>query len=122
MTLTSHTRIHDLQQKEKAPVAIAWQDSLLTVDNLSIIKGTRNKDAAMKLVNWMNKPELQAEFARRTAIGPANTKAMPLLDEATKQTLPTHYFAQGKMVAVDSDWWADNLEKLEERWNTWKLK
>ena len=122
MTLTSHTRIQDLQQKEKAPVGISWQDSLLTVDNLSVIKGTKNKDAAMKLVNWMNKPELQAEFARRTAIGPANQKAMALLDDATKRTLPTYYYAQGKMVAVDSDWWADNLEKLEERWNTWKLK
>lgn len=122
MTLTSHTRIYDLQQKEKAPVAISWQDALLTVDNLSVIKGTRNKDAAMKLVNFMNRADLQAEFARRTTIGPANQRALTLLDDSVKQHLPTHHFAQGKMVAVDSDWWAANLEKLEERWNTWKLK
>lgn len=122
MTLTSHTRIFDLQQNEKAPVAMQWQDSLLTVDNLSVIKGTKNRDAAMKLVNWMNKPELQAEFARKTAIGPANEKAMAMLDEDVKKRLPTYYYAQGKMVAVDSDWWADNLQKLEERWNAWKLK
>jgi len=26
------------------------------------------------------------------------------------------------MVAVDNDWWAANLEKMEERWNSWKLQ
>jgi putative spermidine/putrescine transport system substrate-binding protein len=122
MTLTSHTRIYDLQEKEKAPVAICWQDALLTVDNLSVIKGTKNKAAAMKLVNFMNRADLQAEFARRTMIGPANQKALALLDDSIKQHLPTFHFAKGEMVAVDSDWWAANLDKLEERWNTWKLK
>lgn len=122
MTLTSHTRIYDLQTKEKAPVGIQWQDALLTVDNLSVVKGAKNKAAAMKLINWMNKPELQAEFARKTAIGPANQKALALLDDTIKQQLPTFHYDQGKMVAVDSDWWADNVEKLEERWNSWKLK
>jgi putative spermidine/putrescine transport system substrate-binding protein len=122
MTLTSHTRIFDLQQNEHAPVAIQWQDSLLTVDNLSIVKGTKNKAAAMKLVNWMSRPDLQAEFARRTAIGPANQNALSLLDDNLKTRLPTYNYSQGKMVAVDSDWWADNLDKLEEQWNAWKLK
>lgn len=122
MTLTSHTRIHDLIEKEKAPVAVKWDGALLTVDLLAVPKGSKNKDAAMKLINWMNKPELQAEFARKTAIGPANEKALAMLDDTVKQSLPTYHYGQGKMVAVDSDWWADNVEKLEERWNTWKLK
>lgn len=122
MTLTSHTRIYDLQTQEKAPVAVTWQDGLLTIDNLSVIKGTKNREAAMKLVNFMNRPDLQAEFARRTMIGPANEKALPMLTDAIRQQLPTFHFRQGEMVAVDTDWWSDNLEKLEERWNTWKLK
>jgi putative spermidine/putrescine transport system substrate-binding protein len=122
MTLTSHTRIYDLQRAEKAPVAISWQDALLTVDNLSVIKGARNKAAAMKLVNFMNRPDLQAEFARRTSIGPGNQKALDLLDQSVKDRLPTFHLAKGEMAVVDSDWWAANLEKLEERWNTWKLK
>ena len=121
LTLTSHTRILDLQQKEKAPVAFSWNDALLTVDNLAVIKGSKNKEAAMKLVNWMNKPDLQAEFARKTAIGPANEKALSSLDDAVKQTLPTYHYGKGEMVAVNSDWWAEHLEKMEERWNTWKL-
>ena len=122
MTLTSHTRIHDLQQKEKAPVAITWKDALLTVDNLSVVKGAKNKKAAMQLIAWMNKPDLQAQFARKTAIGPANADAMGLLDDETKERLPTHHYQKGEMVAVDSDWWGDHLTQLEERWNTWKLK
>ena len=122
MTLTSHTRIHDLQQKEKAPVAITWKDALLTVDNLSVVKGAKNKKAAMQLIAWMNKPDLQAQFARKTAIGPANADAMGLLDAETKERLPTHHYQKGEMVAVDSDWWGDHLTQLEERWNSWKLK
>ena len=80
MTLTSHTRIYDLQRAEKAPVAISWQDALLTVDNLSVIKGARNKAAAMKLVNFMNRPDLQAgcppDVDRRAA------RALDLLDQS----------------------------------------
>jgi putative spermidine/putrescine transport system substrate-binding protein len=122
MTLTSHTRIHDLQQKEKAPVAVSWSNSLLTVDNLSVIKGCKNRDAAMKLVNWMTRPDLQAEFARKTAIGPVSQIALASLDEQVKRSLPTYHYDKGDMVAVDNDWWAAHLEKMEERWNSWKLK
>jgi putative spermidine/putrescine transport system substrate-binding protein len=122
MTLTSHTRIFDLQKNEKAPVAVQWKGALLTVDNLSVVKGSKNRDAAMKLVAWMNKPELQAEFARSTAIGPANQKALALLDDEVKQRLPTFHYAKGDMLAVDSDWWADNLSRMDERWNAWRLK
>jgi putative spermidine/putrescine transport system substrate-binding protein len=122
MTLTSHTRIHDLQKNEKAPVAMSWSNSLLTVDNLSVIKGSKNKDAAMKLVNWMTRPDLQAEFAKKTAIGPVNQKALESLSEQEKESLPTYHYGKGEMVAVDNDWWAANLDKMEEHWNRWKLQ
>jgi putative spermidine/putrescine transport system substrate-binding protein len=122
MTLTSHTRIYDLQKNEKAPVVMSWRNSLLTVDSLSVIKGTKNKDAAMKLVNWMTRPDLQAEFAKKTAIGPVNQKALESLNEQVKESLPTYHYAKGEMVAVDNDWWAANLDKMEERWNSWKLQ
>jgi putative spermidine/putrescine transport system substrate-binding protein len=122
MTLTSHTRIYDLQKNEKAPVAMSWSNSLLTVDSLSVIKGSKNKDAAMKLVNWMTRPDLQAEFARKTTIGPVNQKALESLNEQVKESLPTYHYAKGEMVAVDNDWWAANLDKMEERWNSWKLQ
>ena len=122
MTLTSHTRIYDLQQAEKAPVAISWQDALLTVDNLSVIKGARNKAAAMKLVNFMNRPDLQAEFAQKDVDRPGQPEgprpARPVVKDRSADLSP----AKGEMAVVDSDWWAANLEKLEERWNTWKLK
>jgi hypothetical protein len=39
-----------------------------------------------------------------------------------KESLPTYHYAKGEMVAVDNDWWAANLDKMEERWNSWKLQ
>jgi putative spermidine/putrescine transport system substrate-binding protein len=120
MSLTSNGRIVIAQQKDKVPVEIQWNQGLLTVDYLAVPKGSPRRESAMKLVAWLMKPELQAEFARQTLIAPSNQQALKYLDEDTRRKLPTNYL--DKMVVLDNAWWADNIDKMTERWNEWRLK
>lgn len=122
MSLISHTRILSIVKEEKVPLAIQWNQSLMTVDFLTVPKGAKHKAAAMKLINWMTKAKLQAELAKRTAIGPSNSKAFDYLDDATKENLPSYHYQKGETIAFDNAWWATNLSNMEERWNEWKLK
>lgn len=122
MSLISHTRILDIQEKENAPVAIQWNQSLMTVDFVAVPRGAKNKENAMKLINWMTKADLQAELARQTGIGPSNSNAFDLLSAEDNDRLPSYHYKIGDTLAFDNAWWAENQEAVAERWNVWKLK
>jgi len=122
MTLSSQARIGGLLQQEKeAPVAFIWNQGIMTVDFLAIPKGSKHKEAAQKLIAWMLDPARQAEYAKATAVGPSNTKAFDLLDEKTKETLPSYHFTKDELIVFNDLWWSDNLDPLTEIWNKWKL-
>jgi putative spermidine/putrescine transport system substrate-binding protein len=122
MTLSSQARIGGLLQQEKeAPVAFIWNQGIMTVDFLAIPKGSKHKAAAQKLIEWMLDPARQAEYAKATAVGPSNTKAFALLDDKTKETLPSYHFTKDELLVFDDLWWSDNLDQLTENWNKWKL-
>ena len=123
MTLSSQARIHGLLQEEKsAPVALVWNQGIMTTDYLAVPKGSKHRANAFKLIAWMLDPERQAAYAKNTAVGPSNAKALALVDDATREALPSYHYQKGELVAVDSPWWAANLDKLTERWNQWKIK
>jgi putative spermidine/putrescine transport system substrate-binding protein len=123
MTLSSQARILGLLQTEKsAPVAMVWKGGIMTTDFLTVPRGSKHKANAMKLISWMLDAKRQAAYATDTAVGPSNIKALDLVDQKTKELLPSYHYQKGELVAVDSVWWATNLDKVTERWNQWKLK
>jgi hypothetical protein len=36
--------------------------------------------------------------------------------------MPAFQFQKGIMIRFGDAWWAENLAKMEERWNAWKLR
>ena len=122
MSLMSHTRILSIVKEEHAPLALAWGQSLMTVDFVAVPRGARHKQNAMKLINWMTNAKLQAELARSTGIGPSNNAALNYLTAAEQEQLPTYHYQKGETTLFDNKWWAENEERVTERWNTWKLK
>jgi putative spermidine/putrescine transport system substrate-binding protein len=123
MSLSSQARILGLLQTEKsAPVAMIWKGGIMTTDFLAVPKGSKHKANALKLIAWMLDAKRQAAYATDTGVGPSNIKALNLLDQKTKELLPSYHYQKGELVAVDNAWWAANLDKVTERWSQWKLK
>ncbi|HZS82799.1 MAG TPA: ABC transporter substrate-binding protein [Stellaceae bacterium] len=123
MSLSSQARILGLLNEEKgAPVAMVWNQGIMTTDFLAVPKGSKHKEAAFKLIAWMLDAQRQADYAKATAVGPSNIKALQLVDEKTRELLPSYHYQKGELVALDNAWWAANLASLTERWNQWKLK
>lgn len=122
VSLMSHTRILSAVKDERAPLAMSWGQSLMTVDYLAVPRGAPHKENAMKLINWMTNAKLQAELARTSGIGPTNNGALDVMSETEREQLPSYHFKKGETVLVDYDWWSANDEKVTERWNAWKLK
>lgn len=122
MSLTSHTRIASVRKEENAPLDIAWGGGLMTVDFLAVPKNSKNRENAMRLINWMSDPERQAKLAQVTGIGPANTNAFKYLSEEERDGLPIYRYEQGELILFDNSWWAENEQAMVERWNSWKLR
>ena len=96
-------------------------DSLLCESGLmGIPKGSKNKSAAMKLIDFFMREKPQKAWCEnRIGYGPQNTKALAALSPALKAKLPS---ADDPSTAwVNIDWWGDHYGALSERFKEWLI-
>ncbi|MCW3477096.1 ABC transporter substrate-binding protein [Limobrevibacterium gyesilva] len=85
----------------------------------AIVKGAPNKATAMKFLNEMLDPELQANLTNYFVYGPMSPKvyATGLIKPEVAVKLNS-YPANFKMqVVLDPHWWADNRVPVQSRWD-----
>jgi putative spermidine/putrescine transport system substrate-binding protein len=107
--------------KKGAPIAISWQQNIQSVDYLVVPAGSRNKDAAMLLIDTMTDPGNQAKLANKIAYAPTNPAAFKSIDPAVEPWLSTAPANLQQGFVINAAYWRDNLKKLQERWAMWKL-
>jgi putative spermidine/putrescine transport system substrate-binding protein len=107
--------------KKGAPIAISWQQNIQSVDYLVVPRGSRNRDAAMLLIDTMTRPENQAKLANMIAYAPTNPAAIASVDPQVTPWLPTEPANLKQGFVIDAAFWRDNLKTLQERWAAWKL-
>ncbi|MCX7711406.1 MAG: ABC transporter substrate-binding protein [Clostridia bacterium] len=109
-------------KKQGAQVEIEVNQSVLLVDSWAVPKGTTRKELAMKFIAFATSPQPQADFAKAYPYGVPNKKAYDLMDEATKATLSTSPEKRPLQVSIDVNWWAENFDKVNERFQKWLIE
>ncbi|WP_292222498.1 extracellular solute-binding protein [Mesorhizobium sp.] len=111
----------DTLVQDKRPVNYTPTNTVLDGDAIIIPKGHPNKDAAMKFAAYMASPEPQARLTNLVALGPSNTKAVPLCDPArlARTAMDPKYASTNRF--QDFKWLAANADKLNTEWNKWLL-
>ncbi|WP_090268210.1 ABC transporter substrate-binding protein [Pseudomonas panipatensis] len=112
-------RVYALQQ-DGAPVGVSWKQNLVMADFLVVPKGSKNKDAAMKLIAQAASAKGQADFANLTAYAPVNVDSVSLLKPELAPNLPTAYAKE--QITLDYAYWAKNGPAIAARWNEWLVK
>ena len=107
--------------KKGAPIAISWEQAIQSVDYLVVPRGSRNREAAMTLINTMGEPGNQAKLANLIAYAPTTPAAFKSIDAKIEPWLSTAPENAGKGFVIDAAFWRDNQKPLLERWATWKL-
>lgn len=106
-----------------APIAIVWEQSFFYLAYNCVVKGTPMKDAAMQLIKFCNRPEQQAIFTQVIGYTGANTKAVEHLPEKLQAEQSTHPDNIDKvfnfMGIKNAQWAVDNVETVDEKWNSW---
>ena len=82
----------------------------------------KDADAAKAFAAFSVQPEQQKVYSSNIAYGPANKKAVELLDPALLKDMPTTPENIANQVAMNVTFWADFGEQLEQRFNAWAAK
>jgi putative spermidine/putrescine transport system substrate-binding protein len=108
-------------QKE-SNLKVVWNGGVYDFDAWAIPKGSKTAAEAKKFIAYSVSPEQQKTYSENIAYGPANTKAVPLLDKGILKDMPTTPENIKDQVQIDVGFWADNGEQLEQRFTAWAAK
>lgn len=108
-------------QAKGAPVAISWNQGLLRTDAWAVPKGAPNRENAMKFTAFITLPIPQARLSMLIPYGFVNDKAAEYIPAERLKMLPTAPDIKKQMLIYDSQWWADNRDKVLDKWNSWIL-
>ncbi|MEL6277818.1 MAG: ABC transporter substrate-binding protein [Pseudomonadota bacterium] len=126
MTTAYNGRIFNAVAAEDKPFNIVWDGQVWDLDLWIIPKGAPNKQAALDFVAFSTATEQLAGQASWISYGPARKSSVDLIgDYATKPGLamgpqmPTAPANFENALQNDFEFWADNQDELNERFNTW---
>ncbi|MBT9289817.1 polyamine ABC transporter substrate-binding protein [Prosthecodimorpha staleyi] len=107
-------------QKSGAALAFSFEQTVNSLDYFAVPKGTKNKEAAMRFIDFCLRADRQVAWAVRGYYLPNNVAA---IDEVRKS--PSGDFLpdlnNGKNVVVNSAWWGENYTAMQKRYAEWML-
>lgn len=118
MTTAYNGRI-DKAQTEGQPVDIAWEGQIYAIDSWAIISGTSNKDEAVEFIKYVSEPENMSRLQQHIAYGPTKEAAFESVPEEMAPRLPTAPDNLEGALLNSTEFWVDNQERLDRRFNAW---
>jgi putative spermidine/putrescine transport system substrate-binding protein len=103
------------------PINVSYDGAAISYEGWVIPKGSKNYDNAMKFIAFATQPKPQAELVKYISFGPSNNKALPLIDPNVAKLLPSDPENYKKGFLFSGAYWGDNLAKVSERFNEWRV-
>lgn len=113
-------RIFDSQDKG-VPIDAVWpkEGGYLAIDHWTIVKGTRRREEAMALLNFLLEPENQKKTAENLAYGPTTMGTIDMLDDKTRYRVSGPSGAIDKAIVEDWAWYFERQQYIEIHWKEW---
>ncbi|BAL22373.1 ABC transporter substrate-binding protein [Azoarcus sp. KH32C] len=109
-------------QKEGKNLKVVWNGSIYDFDFWAIPKGTPQKEAAYKFIQFASKPENQRIYSGEIPYGPTNKAAVGGMDAKVAAGLPTAPANLNGAFATSTQFWVEYGEDLEQRFNAWAAR
>jgi putative spermidine/putrescine transport system substrate-binding protein len=113
------SRMFAARRDDKRDFRVVWNGSVYAVDHWVVLRGSPNRDTAMRFVQFATRPENQSRFPALAFQGATNLQAARQVDAAVATSLPTHPDNLAVAVPLDVEFWVDNIEALTQRFNAW---
>ena len=125
MTTAYNGRIFNAVANEDKPFEIVWDGQIWDLDLWVIPKGAKNKDLALDFLKFSTATEQLAKQASYISYGPARMSSAPMVgkfegkDIDMGPQMPTAPNNLTNAVQNNFNFWADNADQLNERFNAW---
>jgi len=119
MTSAPNGRITIANRTEGRNFGIQWAGSLYTVDSWVIMKDSPNADPAYRFLAFAADPKVQARLLPLIPYGGASRGANEGLPPELLAVSPTNPANLDVSLMIDDQFWLDNLDKLNTRFNAW---
>ena len=122
MAVATPARLIALNRQDGTHFKFVWSGSLYAVDFWTILRGSPNRDAAMRLIQYMSQPKHQALFATLIPEGVSNKAATQLVateDPKITPDLPTDPANMVNAAPIDTEFWVEHGDALTKRFNAW---
>ncbi|MDQ1078409.1 ABC transporter substrate-binding protein [Pseudoroseomonas cervicalis] len=119
MTNAYNGRITAANQNDGRNFGIAWANNLFTLDSWVIMKGSPNRQRALDFIRFVSQPQLQAQLPPRIPYGPTARGAQDGLPAEVLANLPTTPANAEGALQISDQFWLDNLDRLNQRFNNW---
>lgn len=106
-------------QEEGRNLAITWNESLYDLDYWAIVAGSNRVDEAYDFIRFSSMAENQSVYSSEIPYGPVNPEAIAGLSDEQAERMPTHADNLEGAIYVDTNFWVDHGELLEQRFNAW---
>lgn len=105
--------------REGAEIDFTFNDGLLGLECVAILRGSSNAELAMKVVNEFADPELQANYPKYIDYGPVNPKAFETGQIPRETWLRVNSAPDNLRVQtlLNDQWWGDKREEIQVRWD-----
>lgn len=107
---------------DKKNFKVAWDGNMYSVDSWVILKGSPNKASAMQLIAFMSSPENQKLIPTLIPQGITNREAVKTVDPSARPDIASNPDNMKNAVAVDGQFWVENADQLNQRFNAWAAK
>lgn len=113
--------VRAVQFGDPASLDYTWNGGMLSADAWVIPAGAPNTDVALDFINFATRAVPSANFSRLVPYGPVNLNSLSFLREDRIPIIPTSPDNLKVQFIQNWNWWADNLEELDSRFNEWLL-
>ena len=122
---TYNGRLFSLIEEEKQPVAMMWDWQVFDLDGWIVPTGGPNQDVVMDYLKFATDTQRLADQAKFISYGPARASSAPLVGKHATlgidmaPHMPTDPNNAKNTLLYNYEWWADNLDDMNERFQAW---
>lgn len=119
MTTAWNGRIYDANKSEGRNFKIVWDGQVQDFDLWGIPKGAKNLDASYDFIAFASDPAVMANQSKYISYGPTVKAAIPHIAPDVLKDLPTAPENSTNKLVQDAEFWGDNGDQLNKRFNDW---
>ena len=119
LSSTDNVAVTLANRLQKRHFGLQWSGSLFTVQSWIVMKGSPNLTDALKLLAFAADPARQAIFASDVPFGPVVKGATDQLAPDALAVSPTNPANMQGALQIDEQFWRDNGDKLNQRFDAW---